>query len=424
MTSDLNKGITSVEYNYLDLAEEINLGSKGKITYTYTAAGTKLQSVYNEGVIGVQNKTDYCGAFVYFNDRLSYILTSYGRIAYKYEPEATYEQEVSDRGLIYRRREYFLTDHLGNVRVVFIKDIAGLTIEDVLQDLWESPFGGTWSSGGGTTYFGSNEEAINAGSDYNDANNSWGNTEAGSRENAHARYNNMLAQARNIGNQIYHNQHITRLLGYQSSMPSGFDRLMATVQRMQAAHQAWFGEFIANDSFESRLTIAESDVIGWNAKGECGANVSYQMTYAHSWDGSWKPMSGGNQDSYIYTYYTSENTRDKQEGPESVVNVQAAVTYMVNELDAGRPLKVCVDFGHGNNPCGGGHMITMVGYGIDNGGLYFRYFENRNGGENIFLNNQVSNTLYYNVNTNTISYGRDSYYGYILTHIRPNIIKP
>jgi len=103
MVVDENKNI-KLEYNYLDLPKTI-LVATGKLDYTYTAAGTKLQTVFIDGSeFPISQTTDYCGSFVYENNTLSYILTSYGRIIH------------GDGDF---RREYYLTDHLGNIRVVF-----------------------------------------------------------------------------------------------------------------------------------------------------------------------------------------------------------------------------------------------------------------------------------------------------------------
>jgi RHS repeat-associated protein len=68
-------------------------------------------------------KTDYLGSFIYENDELKYIQTGGGRIVV--------EQDTSFK------REYYLTDHLGNVRVVF--DTNG----QVLQEDSYYPFGST-----------------------------------------------------------------------------------------------------------------------------------------------------------------------------------------------------------------------------------------------------------------------------------------
>jgi hypothetical protein len=66
-------------------------------------------------------KTDYLGSFIYENDELKYIQTGGGRIVV--------EQDTSFK------REYYLTDHLGNVRVVF--DTNGQVLQEDQVPLWQ-----------------------------------------------------------------------------------------------------------------------------------------------------------------------------------------------------------------------------------------------------------------------------------------------
>ncbi|HBH49897.1 MAG TPA: hypothetical protein DDX98_14725, partial [Bacteroidales bacterium] len=98
MVQDLNKGISNIAYNYMNLPSQVT--RNGNTTdYVYTAAGVKL-----EHFDGLNNKkTEYIGNFVYEDGSLAYILTPEGRVmvnsgAYSYE--------------------YNLKDHLGNTRVV------------------------------------------------------------------------------------------------------------------------------------------------------------------------------------------------------------------------------------------------------------------------------------------------------------------
>ncbi|PNA98680.1 type IV secretion protein Rhs, partial [Pseudomonas sp. FW306-2-11BA] len=48
LTSDGNKNISSIAYNFLNLPQTITSG-KGTISYTYDAAGNKLQKQSTEG---------------------------------------------------------------------------------------------------------------------------------------------------------------------------------------------------------------------------------------------------------------------------------------------------------------------------------------------------------------------------------------
>jgi len=103
MIADDNKGISSINYNYLNLPENINV-SGGVVEYVYTASGIKLKNIHPDNTFST-----YLGNFVFKeNNELDYILMDEGRLAVN-GTEAKYE--------------YFLKDHLGNTRVVF--DEAG-----------------------------------------------------------------------------------------------------------------------------------------------------------------------------------------------------------------------------------------------------------------------------------------------------------
>src|SRR5690606_39588533 len=69
MTSDANKGITTIGYNHLNLPDEIVTGS-GTISYVYDALGTKLQkSVSGEGSV-----TQYAGNHIYLGNTMAQTL--------------------------------------------------------------------------------------------------------------------------------------------------------------------------------------------------------------------------------------------------------------------------------------------------------------------------------------------------------------
>ena len=94
LTSDANKGYSSILYNYLNLPRRIGTASQ-YISYLYDAAGTKLAK------IGTANDTTYyAGSFIYSGSSLNYILHREGM----YLPGGNYQ--------------YFLKDHLGNTRLV------------------------------------------------------------------------------------------------------------------------------------------------------------------------------------------------------------------------------------------------------------------------------------------------------------------
>ena len=63
LTKDLNKNISSIQYNCLNLPSAVTFADGSTITYTYAADGTKLRVVHKIG--STTTTTDYCGNVVY-----------------------------------------------------------------------------------------------------------------------------------------------------------------------------------------------------------------------------------------------------------------------------------------------------------------------------------------------------------------------
>ncbi len=125
MDVDDNKGFVFA-YNYLNLPKEI-VGGNDTVRYIYDANGVKLSKELVQS--GAISYTDCVGNFVYKDGDLDYISTSEGRIT---EPTA---------GTI--QYEYFLKDHLGNVRTVFAdgNEDGILADNEVLQETHYYPYG-------------------------------------------------------------------------------------------------------------------------------------------------------------------------------------------------------------------------------------------------------------------------------------------
>ena len=99
LTKDLNKGITDIQYNCLNLPSAVTFSDGSTITYVYAADGTKLRMVHKIG--GATTTTDYCGNVVYENGAQKLLITEEGYIT------------LSDN-----KYYYYLKDHQGNNRVV------------------------------------------------------------------------------------------------------------------------------------------------------------------------------------------------------------------------------------------------------------------------------------------------------------------
>ena len=79
MTKDILKGITNITYNYLNLPAQINFGNDRKISYLYSAAGTKISTEVKTGTAVQDGTYTTLGSMVYDqNGDLSYILTDKG----------------------------------------------------------------------------------------------------------------------------------------------------------------------------------------------------------------------------------------------------------------------------------------------------------------------------------------------------------
>ena len=123
LTKDLNKGISNISYNCLNLPSAVTFSDGSTIAYTYGADGTKLKTVHKIG--STTTTTDYCGNVIYENGVQKLLLTEEGYVT------------LSDG-----KYHYYLKDHQGNNRVVINQ--SG-TVEEANHYY---PFGGVFASSG------------------------------------------------------------------------------------------------------------------------------------------------------------------------------------------------------------------------------------------------------------------------------------
>lgn len=113
LIKDQNKGITSIQYNHLDLPQQTTITSGqtvNGITNIYDASGASLQKTVTDNTNNTTTSYLYWGPFVYKKINtgsiaLQYVLHDVGRSRYN----------ASSNTFAY---DYFVTDHLGNVRTV------------------------------------------------------------------------------------------------------------------------------------------------------------------------------------------------------------------------------------------------------------------------------------------------------------------
>ena len=123
LTKDLNKGISNISYNCLNLPSAVTFSDGSTIVYTYAADGAKLKTVHKIG--GTTTTTDYCGNVIYENGVQKLLLTEEGYVT------------LSDG-----KYHYYLKDHQGNNRGVINQ--SG-TVEEANHYY---PFGGVFASSG------------------------------------------------------------------------------------------------------------------------------------------------------------------------------------------------------------------------------------------------------------------------------------
>jgi len=117
LTKDLNKNISSIQYNLLNLPQSIVFTNQRWVNYTYDATGRKIREVY----VNPNSVYFLCSNMMYANSTLKHVLVDGGYIT------------VSGGTPTYH---YYLQDHLGNNRVVCN---ASGTVEQVNHFY---PFGG------------------------------------------------------------------------------------------------------------------------------------------------------------------------------------------------------------------------------------------------------------------------------------------
>ncbi len=120
MTSDANKGITSIAYNHLNLPVQVSFSSGGVINYVYDAAGMKLEKTASNGAY-----TEYTGNHVYEGGTLQFFNT----------PEGYVDVDNGNYSYVYRFK-----DHLENIRLSYTDADGNGTIDPATEIIKETNY--------------------------------------------------------------------------------------------------------------------------------------------------------------------------------------------------------------------------------------------------------------------------------------------
>ena len=132
LIQDLNKGITKISYNFLNLPTEVLWGNGDKISYAYDASGVKLAKYVQKNLVSNAEATYYMNGFQYSQEA-----GKGNQSVLQFFPTAEGYVNVTD-GTTFNY-VYNYTDHLGNVRLSYQKESNGSL--KVLEENNYYPFG-------------------------------------------------------------------------------------------------------------------------------------------------------------------------------------------------------------------------------------------------------------------------------------------
>ncbi|WP_294315629.1 DUF6443 domain-containing protein [uncultured Chryseobacterium sp.] len=129
MIKNLDKKITFIKYNYLNLSNTI-LGNNYNISYTYRADGIKVGKVFSSGTFSNFN-IDYIDGFQYSKNDNFPAGDSKDFLQFFPTAEGYFDYQQS-------KYVYHYTDHLGNIRVSYM---ANGTVSRIIEENNYYPFG-------------------------------------------------------------------------------------------------------------------------------------------------------------------------------------------------------------------------------------------------------------------------------------------
>ena len=153
LTSDLNKNITGITYNYLNLPLVISFTGNNRIEFIYDATGAKLRkTTYANNTL--QETRDYVNGVEYKNGVVDRFAHTEGAVV-RQADGTTFSHE------------YTIKDHLGNARVTYSdgNNDGIITVADIKQINSYYPFGmnmeGNWNGAAGSNKYAYNSKEWN-----------------------------------------------------------------------------------------------------------------------------------------------------------------------------------------------------------------------------------------------------------------------
>lgn len=160
MISDKNKSIDLINYNHLNLPNEVQIDGidangvdqDGTITYVYDASGVKQAKIVVDNNSGSTNTTSYVSDFIYKsnngNEVLEIILQPEGYIEYvennSIKSTTKFNKETKQLFTTGYRYAYQYKDHLGNIRLTYADTDGNGSINpssEILSEKNYYPFG-------------------------------------------------------------------------------------------------------------------------------------------------------------------------------------------------------------------------------------------------------------------------------------------
>lgn len=126
LKKDLNREISQIDYNFLDLVSKVTRSNGDYIEYKYTSTGTKRQTKRSIG--GTESYTLFDGEMIYTYTGASPSLSNF----------IIAEVQNEEGRFVNNRLEYGYTDYLGNLRLSF-RDSSGVAV--VVQSGAFDPWG-------------------------------------------------------------------------------------------------------------------------------------------------------------------------------------------------------------------------------------------------------------------------------------------